>query len=214
MTEKELRIKIINCYKTLEVRGLGLGTSGNVSVRNGDIMLITPSAVPLQVIKEEMISIVPINGPADFKGPMRPSTEWRFHRALYQRGDVGAVVHFHSPYATALAMTRQPIPASHYSVAAFGGASVEVADYACYGTAALAQNVVKAMEKRVGCLIANHGALVVAETIEAALARAEMLEALAKYQAISLQIGGPVLLSDAEIKETIQANASYKFGVD
>jgi L-fuculose-phosphate aldolase len=111
-------------------------------------------------------------------------------------------------------MTRQPIPASHYSVAAFGGASVEVADYACYGTAALAQNVVKAMEKRVGCLIANHGALVVAETIEAALARAEMLEALAKYQAISLQIGGPVLLSDAEIKETMQANASYKFGVD
>jgi L-fuculose-phosphate aldolase len=70
------------------------------------------------------------------------------------------------------------------------------------------------MEKRVGCLIANHGALVVAETIEAALARAEMLEALAKYQAISLQIGAPVLLSDAEIKETMQANASYKFGVD
>jgi L-fuculose-phosphate aldolase len=70
------------------------------------------------------------------------------------------------------------------------------------------------MEKRVACLIANHGALVVAETIEAALARAEMLEALAKYQVISLQIGGPVLLSDADIQETMQANASYKFGVD
>jgi L-fuculose-phosphate aldolase len=124
------------------------------------------------------------------------------------------VIHFHSPYATALAMTRQPIPASHYSIAAFGGSSVEVADYACYGTAALAQNVVKAMDKRVACLIANHGALVVAETIEAALARAEMLEALARYHVISLQIGGPVLLSDADIQETMQANASYKFGVD
>ena len=70
------------------------------------------------------------------------------------------------------------------------------------------------MDKRVACLIANHSALVVAETIEAALARAEMLEALDKYHVISLQIGGPVLLSDAEIQETIQANASYKFGVD
>ena len=75
MPEKELRIKIINCYKTLESRGLGQGTSGNVSVRNGDIMLITPSVVPLQVIKKEMISIVSIKGTADFKGPMLPFTD-------------------------------------------------------------------------------------------------------------------------------------------
>ena len=130
------------------------------SARYKDLMLIMPSAVPLSIMDEEMISAISINCLAEFKGPMRPSTEcstMRFISVVMW----GAVIHFHSLYVTALAMMLQPIPASHYSIAAFGGVSVEVADYACYGTAVLAQNVVNAMKKRVACLMSNHGALVV-----------------------------------------------------
>jgi L-fuculose-phosphate aldolase len=119
------------------------------------------------------------------------------------------VVHAHPPHCTALAIARREIPACHYMVAAFGGANVRVAGYARYGTAELAALAVAAMEGRSACLLANHGMIALGDSLARAMWRAIELEALARQYILSLQLGGPVLLTDAEIDDTLAGFASY-----
>jgi L-fuculose-phosphate aldolase len=157
-----------------------------------------------------MIPSVPLTGEG-FVGAYRPSSEWRFHRDIYlARPEMGAVVHNHAPYATALAMARREIPACHYMIARFGGAPVRVADYALFGTAELSAHVLAAMEGRSACLLANHGCIATGSDIATALAAAVELEALAKQYVLSLSIGGPVLLSEQDIQDAItQFHTAY-----
>lgn len=159
-TELDVRKEIIDACLELNALGLNQGTSGNVSVRYEDRMLISPSATPYHRTTPDMIASLDLSGdmPDVWVGPRRPSTEWRFHwLTLKDRPDVTAVVHAHPPYCTSLAILRTTIPACHYMVAAFGGSTVRCADYATFGTAQLAQNVVVALEGRTACLMANHG---------------------------------------------------------
>ena len=118
-------------------------------------------------------------------------------------------MHTHSPYATAISMTRQSIPAAHYMVAAFGGADVRCSDYALFGSQALSDTALSALNDRWACLLANHGAIALGETLDKALWRAAELEALARQYVISLQAGGPALLSDAEIADALEAFKDY-----
>ncbi len=175
-------------------------------------MLITPSALPFESLTPAMIPRMALGGPyGHFEGAYRPSSEWRFHADIYiARPEVGAIVHHHAPYCTALAMARRAIPACHYMIARFGGAPIACAPYALFGTAALSTHVVEALAGRSACLMANHGAIATGKTIEAALGAAAELEALARHYALSLTVGGPVLLSDAEIEAAIaQFSTAY-----
>lgn len=211
MTENELRADLVAHAKELDASGLNRGASGNLSVRCGDHMLITPSAVPYTRLTVDMIAAMPLEGEhGAWEGPLKPSTEWRFHLDLMRaRPDVGAVVHTHAPWCTVLAIARRPIPAVHYMMAAFGGTEIPVCDYARYGTADLSAHVVKAMEGRAGCLMANHGMLTAADTLTRACWLAHEMEALAHQQYHALLIGGGHILSEGEIADAAKGFASY-----
>lgn len=209
-TETEARAAIIAACLEMNASGVNQGTSGNVSMRVGERMLITPSATPYAAMTPEMIASTPIEGPPDWEGPKKPSTEWRFHRdILAARPEVNAIVHAHPTHATAIAMTRHGIPAAHYMVAAFGGADVRCSGYATFGTQALSDTAIEALRDRWACLLANHGVVVLGESIEKAMWRAVELEALAAQYWRALQIGGPVILDQAAIDATLGAMKGY-----
>jgi L-fuculose-phosphate aldolase len=157
------------------------------------------------------IAAFPLAGGArDATGPLRPSSEWRFHRDLLRaRDDVGAVVHAHPPYATALAVARRGIPPCHYMVATFGGEDVRCADYATFGTASLSDAVTRAMRDRHACLMANHGMLAAGRDLAQAMWRAIELEALAR-QYLLAQGAGAALLSPEEVAAARDMFASYR----
>jgi L-fuculose-phosphate aldolase len=212
--EQAAREAIVAACRELTATGLNQGTSGNISVAHGGRVLITPSAVPAERMEPRMIAALALAGDGqDWDGPLPPSSEWRFHRALLRaRPEMTAVVHAHPPHCTALAIARRPIPACHYMVAAFGGDDVPVAGYARYGTEALAALAVAALGTRSACLLANHGMIVLGETLERAMWRAVELEALARQFILSLQAGGPVLLDPHEIAEARAAFQDYGAG--
>jgi L-fuculose-phosphate aldolase len=206
----DTRQAIIDACLKLTAEGINQGTSGNVSVRAGDVMLITPSGVPYEAMTPDMIQSVPISGEPQPQGPLRPSTEWRFHQALLAaKPEMHAVVHAHPAHCTALAQNRMTIPAVHYMVAAFGGHDVPLAGYALFGGEDLARNVTAAMTDRHACLMANHGATVVGETLSKALWRMGELETLAQGYILSLSIGTPHVLDRLQIEEALAAFADY-----
>lgn len=209
--ELALRRDIIAQCRWMNANGLNQGTSGNISARYGDRMLITPSATPYEAMEPEMIASMPLEGQrGEWDGPMKPSTEWRFHLDILRgRPDVGAVVHTHAMFSTILAIARKPIPACHYMIAAFGGNDVKLADFHTYGSAELAEAVLKAMEGRNAALMANHGMVAVGATLAKAMWTAVELETIAKQYYHSLLIGGPVLLSDAAIADTQKGFSTY-----
>ena len=142
MKEKHLRQEIIDMCRHMNAIGLNQGTSGNISARHHDAMLITPSAIPYAEMKPDMIASMPLDrADGHYDGPLKPSVEWRFHLDIMKsRPDVGAIVHTHSTYATVLAIAGRDIPACHYMIAAFGGTDVRCAPYARYGTKELSIN--------------------------------------------------------------------------
>lgn len=209
--ELELRKAIIAKAQFMNASGLNQGTSGNISARLGGEMLITPSATPYEDLKPQMIAAMALDDPdGAWRGPLKPSTEWRFHRdILNARPDVGAVVHTHSTYATTLSILRRDIPACHYMIAAFGGADVRCSGYARYGTARLSELVLEALTGREGCLLANHGMIALGETLDKAMWRAVELETIARQYYLALAVGAPVILSDAEVREAAEGFKSY-----
>jgi L-fuculose-phosphate aldolase len=210
-TELHLRKTIIDKCRWMNASGLNQGTSGNISARHGETMLISPSATPYDVLTPDMIAAMPIDGEyGSWTGPLKPSTEWRFHLDIMKaRPDVGGIVHTHATYSTVLAIARKEIPACHYMMAAFGGTSVRVAGYARFGTKELSDHALKALENRTACLLANHGMIATGATLEKAMWLAVELETIARQYYLTLAIGGPVLLSEADIQETAAAFGSY-----
>lgn len=209
--EIELRKAIIAKCRWMNDEGLNQGTSGNISARFKDRMLITPSATPYAEMEPEMIASMPIEGDyGTWAGPLKPSTEWRFHLDIMKaRPDAGAIVHTHATYSTILAIANKPIPACHYMVAAFGGVDVRCAPYATYGTKALSDYALAALEGRNGCLLANHGMITVGSSLDKAMWLAHELETLARQYFHALLIGGPVILPDAEIARVLESFKSY-----
>lgn len=211
-SERAVRQQIIDLCLEMNRNGINQGTSGNISARHGDAMLLTPSATPYEALTPDMIVSVPLEGDgSDWSGPLKPSTEWRFHRdILRERPDAGAVVHAHPIFATTLAVTRRAIPACHYMVAVFGGTDVKCSGYARYGTEELSREALAALDGRTGCLLANHGAITIGSDLDKAMWRMVELETLAQQYHHSLLLpGGPVILSDAEIAEVLEGFGSY-----
>ena len=146
---------------------------------------------------------------------LRPSSEWRFHRdILAARPEIGAVVHAHPVHCTAFAICGKDIPAVHYMIAAFGGPTVRCAPYAPYGTEALSRLALAALEGRGCCLLANHGMIAAGRTLEMAVWLAVELETLCRQYAVALQVGTPLVLSDAEIAETVARFRGYGLNAD
>ena len=212
VTKPELALRRALIEKALEMNALGInqGTSGNLSARVDDAMLITPTATPYDRLKPRMIARMKRDGGEASTGPLKPSSEWRFHRDIYRaRADASAVVHTHSTYATALSMLRRDIPAVHYMIAAFGGPDVRCTDYAPYGTQELSDLVVEGLRERNGVLLGNHGMIVIGEDLDRAMWRAVELETLAKQFWLATLAGKPVVLADAEIMRTVERFRGY-----
>ncbi len=207
--EPTARQSLIDVCLAANRSGINQGTSGNASMRWGDGMLITPSAVPYDELSVDDIVYVDADGTPD--GRRRPSSEWRFHHdILAGRRDIDAVLHLHSPAATALATLRQSIPAFHYMVAVAGGDSIRCGGYATYGTSELSAIAVAALEGRTACLLANHGQIACAGTPAQALALAIEVEALADQYLRARSVGRPVLLTADEMAEVLAKFADYR----
>lgn len=206
--EVQKRTSIVEACRWMLAQGLSHGTSGNISIRNGDRLLITPSGVPCDRMSPEEIVEMEFNG--NWHGALRPSSEWRFHiDILNSRKDVNAVVHCHPVYATSLAICGREIPAIHYMIAAAGGENVRCAKYATFGTQKLSDNVLAAIQGRNCCLLANHGMIATGVNLERALWLAAELENLAQQYVISLSIGHPLTLSGEEIEKNIELFKHY-----
>ena len=211
MAEHDARLAIIEACRAMNAAGLNQGTSGNISVRHEGTMLITPSATPYETMRPDMIAAMPLDlQDGTWSGPLKPSTEWRFHLDIMRhRPDVGAVVHAHPPFCTTLAVARRAIPACHYMIAAFGGTDVRCAPYALFGTGELSDHAVAALEGRSACLLANHGMITCAATLDRAMWLAVELETIARQYWQALLIGGPSLLSEAEVAEAAAKFTGY-----
>lgn len=215
MTDAELHVRTALCEaaRRLLALRLNVGTAGNLSVRHDAGFWITPSGLHPEQMKAEDIVLLDIDGGT--AGTQRPSSEWQIHRDLYRsRVEVGAVVHMHSPNATALSCLRLPLPPFHYTIARFGGDDVPCADYAPFATTALSNIVVAAMRDRSACLMANHGATVIGATLDEAIDQAIELEFLCELYLRARQAGNPVLLDPVEMQQVGARYRNYCAQVD
>ncbi len=209
--ENEKRQAIIDACRRMNALGINQGTSGNISLRHKDGMLITPTSVPYDSMTPEQIVFMEMNG--SFTEGQRPSSEWRFHLdILRSRGEVEAVVHAHPTYATILAIMGLDIPPIHYMIAVAGGETIRCAPYATYGTQELSEHAIKALEGRMACLLGHHGMIAVGPSLAKALWLAVEVETLARQYHGCLQIGEPPLLSKAEIELVRRKMAGYGHG--
>lgn len=193
---RERQAVVDHCRKMV-ADGLVVGTSGNVSIRVGDLIAVSPTGMAYEEMTARDVCVVDRRG-RRLHGHAAPTSELPMHLAAYEVTRADAIVHTHSTAATAVSTLVGQLPNVHYLVAQFGG-PVRVAAYATYGTPDLAQAMKKAMKKRTGCLLGNHGTLTVGATVEQAYARAHYLEWLCDVWLRARSAGEPRLLGDAEI---------------
>lgn len=209
-TRYALARRLVDTARQMNACGLNQGTSGNLSARFGEGLLITPSGIDYARMRPADIVHIRLDGSAAEAGQLLPSSEWRMHADIYAaREEAGAVVHAHPTYATAIACRREGIPAFHYMVAVAGGADIRCADYATFGTGALSESMLAALAGRKACLLANHGLIGFGPDPERALALAVEVEALARQYHLARQGGDPVLLSEAEMAEVLEKFKTY-----
>ena len=205
----DARAAIVTACQELSQAGLVVGTAGNVSVREGDLLAVSPSGLRYADLTPELVGVHRLDGSA-VEASLAPSSELPLHLAIYAaRPEVGAVVHTHSPAAAALSTLVDEVPATHYYVAMFGGTTVPVAPYATYGTDELARNVVQALHQRTGCLMGNHGAVTVGPDLRTAQDKSAYLEWLCEVHLRASSAGTPRLLSAPQIAAVSAKLARY-----
>ena len=206
---KDLRTRVIAACRELARRGLTHGTSGNVSVRcDGQRFFVSPSGMEYEALQAEDVPLMDLDG--RWFGRRRPSSEWRFHRDIFKsRQDVGAIVHAHSPKATALACTGRGIPAFHYMVAVAGGPDIRCAPYHAFGTQELSDAALAALQDRRACLLANHGVIATGSDLARAVALAAEVENLAEQYCTALTLGDVRIISDAQMSIVLEKFRSY-----
>jgi L-fuculose-phosphate aldolase len=205
----DLRRLVIATCRELTRRGLTHGKSGNVSVRCDERQFfVSPTGMGYEVLEADDIPLMDLDG--HWFGRRRPSSEWRFHRDIFQsRSDVGAIVHTHSPKATALACTGRGIPAFHYMVAVAGGGDIRCAPYYEFGTQELSNAALAALQDRKACLLANHGVIATGSDLPSALSLAGEVENLALQYCAALSVGNVRILDDAEMRRVVEKFRTY-----
>lgn len=186
---------VIVACRALAAAGLVPGTSGNVSVRNGQLLRLSPTGVALAELTDADIAVVDLAGTVR-QG--RPTSEAALHLEIYRRFDAGAVVHTHAPRSTAVACVLDELPVVHYQLLAMGGA-IRVAPFAAFGTAELAARVATALDGRRAALLANHGAVTYGSTLAEAVERAVVLEWACGVYLDAARVGVPRVLDDAQL---------------
>jgi L-fuculose-phosphate aldolase len=205
-----MNAKLVYTAQKLASLGLNKGASGNCSVRNAGGFLITPSGIDTEVMTAESVVAMQMNG--DAEANKKPSSEWRFHRDIYQHHpEVNAVIHTHSMFATTIACLHQDVPPFHYMIAMAGGDSIRCAPYALFGTEALSNAALTALKNRKACLLANHGMIAMGTTLEAASALAVEVENLCEqYWRLLQMTAAPLLLSDTEMQAVFEQFKGYQ----
>jgi L-fuculose-phosphate aldolase len=207
--EADARALVLKIARALSTSRLSPGRSGNVSMRFGEGMLITPTGMAYDELEPTDIVLVGRDGMVSAPS-RRPSSEWHFHRAAYiARPDCGGVVHTHSMHATVLACAHKPIPAFHYMIAVAGGTDIPLVPYATFGTEDLARHVASGLGNRNACLLANHGLIAIGATLPAALELAHEVEVLAEQYIKVLALGPAHILHDAEMAVVLDKFKSY-----
>lgn len=203
-TPPALRGQLLATARAMSVARLNVGTSGNASVRlAGGGFLVTPSGMAAEACGED--DLVEITATGEARGTRAPSSEWLLHRDIFAAFPAaGAVLHAHPPFATALACQRRDIPPFHYMIARFGGSTVRCSSYATFGTQALSNAAIAALQERCACLLGNHGMVVWGRDLDHALALAVELETLCEQYWRTRQLGTPVLLSAEEMAEVVE----------
>ena len=208
LSNLKLRKSVIETCLAMNASGINQGTSGNVSVRGGKGFLITASGVSYEAMTPEQVVEVDLDG--GYYGDWMPSSEWRMHLDIYRgRPEAEAVVHTHSTHAAALSCLRKDIPPFHYMIAVAGGATLRCADYATFGTRELSENMLRALDGRKACLLANHGTICFGPSLDKALWLAGEVEALCQQYFLACEAGDPVILDDAEMARVLDRFATY-----
>jgi L-fuculose-phosphate aldolase len=215
LPDAALRLSLVATAQQLDARGLNRGSTGNLSVRSAEVpgaFWVTPTGMGNEVQPDDLV-LMAVDATPDgrvLQGSWAPSSEWPFHRAIHAgRPDLQAVVHLHSPHATALACLRRPLPAFHYMVAVAGGDSVPCTPYHLFGTEALSQAVAAAFTSRNACLMANHGLVAGGTSLAHAAKVAVEIEALCGIYLQALAVGEPAVLTGAQMAEVIERFKTY-----
>ena len=215
MKNLDQRNKIIEYSLKLNSTNLSPLRSGNISLRskedNKDGYLITPSGKKYETLKPDDIVFMELNDEVKKDSVNKPSSEWRFHRDIYlNKKEAEAIVHAHSPHATAVSSHGKPIPPFHYMIALAGGEDIKCAEYATFGTEELSNNVIEALEERSACLMSNHGQVAFGKNLEDAFELAQEIENICHQYTIALKLGKPKILSFEEMKKVLDKAKNYK----
>ena len=217
MKNLDQRNQIIEYSIKLNSTKLSPLRSGNISLRGKEDdkegYLITPSGKKYETLKAEDIVFMGLNEELEDTSNQNPSSEWRFHRDIYlNKKEAQAIVHAHSPHATAVSSHGKTIPPFHYMIALAGGEDIKCADYGTFGTEELSKNVIKALEKRSACLMSNHGQVAFGKNLEDAFELAQEVENICHQYTIALKLGQPKILSFEEMKKVLDKAKNYKKG--
>ncbi|MGC7096669.1 class II aldolase/adducin family protein [Amycolatopsis lurida] len=207
------RAQVCEYARRMTADGLVVGTSGNISVRVGEHVAVTPTGVAYEDLRPGDVPVVALDGsPVD--GELRPTSELPMHLSIYQRAEdpdgapITAVVHTHSSHATAVSTLVAEVPPIHYMLAAIGP-TARVADYATYGTEALAESMLTALDGRRGCLLANHGTTTYGDSLSAAYHRAQQLEWCCQVWLLARSAGAPAVLPTYEVARVVDKLRTY-----
>ena len=216
---EDLKQQVIDYSLKLNSTNLSPLRSGNLSVRaqidDEEGFYITPSGIKYENLKLTDIVFLSLNKEYDYlriaNSGLNPSSEWRFHQDIYRKKtEAKAIVHTHSAHATAISTHRKSIPPFHYMIALMGGDDIKCAEYATFGTKELSQNILKALEKRKACLMANHGQIAFEDSLSKAFELAEEVENISLQYITSLKLGKPKILSIKEMKKVLSKAKNYK----
>jgi L-fuculose-phosphate aldolase len=209
--DEALRATMVETCRRMNACGINQGTAGNLSVRNPRGFLLTPTSLPYEQMQP--VDLVQMFFDGTYEGARRPSSEWRFHRDILQsRTDIDCVLHCHSVYATTLAVHHKTIPSFHYMTGVAGGTTIRCSRYATFGTQALSDAALEALEGRLACLLGQHGQIALGRTPAAALALAVEVETLSRLYVQALTLGEPPILSDAEMARVIRQMKNMSYG--
>jgi L-fuculose-phosphate aldolase len=204
------RLALVDAARRMNRLGINQGMSGNLGLRAGEGLLVTPSGLDYETMTPEDIVEMDFDGRWRAATGRRPTSEWRFHRdILAARPEFSAVVHTHAMFATTLACLGRDIPAFHYMIGVAGGSDIRCAPYATFGTQELSEHALASLEGRRACLLANHGMIACGPSLEKALALAVEVETLAAQYWRALQVGPPNLLSEEEMMRVLKKFEAY-----
>jgi L-fuculose-phosphate aldolase len=211
LTFADERVALTQACHRVAVRGLVIGTFGNLSLRCGEHVLLTPTGAVLADLEPSMITVTDLDGTV-VDGTLEPTSELHLHLGVYRaRPEVAGVAHAHAVASVAFGCTHTELPALHYTQLALGG-TIRVAPYATFGTRELADGVIEALEGRQAAFMANHGTVAVGRTIDEACERLEQLEWLAELHARAHALGEPRVLSDRDLEAVFLAALSRRYG--